>query len=110
LALVHEQVLTALLASLFEVGGELRAAVDLHRANGKGHAVLQGIEELSRGLRRGARVCLENIPRRDHIAGGELFEDQTWHRTHPQSIDLDQVAGVRHRVLLGFAHGVRTGP
>jgi len=38
----HEQVRTALLASLFEAGGELAAAVDLHGANGKGHAVLQG--------------------------------------------------------------------
>ncbi len=69
----HEQVQTALLASLFEVGGELRAAVDLHGANGERHALLQGVEELSRSLRRGASVRLQNIPTRDHIAGGELF-------------------------------------
>jgi hypothetical protein len=30
-----------LLAGLFELGGELASAVDLHRANGKGHAVLK---------------------------------------------------------------------
>src|ERR1019366_10063891 len=60
----HEQVPTALLTSLFELGGELRTAVDLHRANGKRHAGLQGIEELSRSLCRGARVRLENIPTR----------------------------------------------
>jgi len=47
----HEQVQAALLASRFEVGGELRAAVDLHRANGERHARLQGIEQLSRSLK-----------------------------------------------------------
>jgi hypothetical protein len=52
---------SALLASLFELGGELRAAVDRQRANGKGHAVLQGIEELGRGLSRGPSVRLKNI-------------------------------------------------
>src|SRR5260370_14107348 len=44
-----------------------------------------------------------------HIAGGELFEGLARHRTHVQSVDLDQVAGLKHRVLLGFAHGVGTG-
>jgi hypothetical protein len=29
---------------------------------------------------------------------------------HVQGIDLDQVAGRRHRVWLGFAHGIGTGP
>ncbi len=37
----HEQVQAPLLAGLFELGGELASAVDLHRANGKGHAVLK---------------------------------------------------------------------
>ncbi len=106
----HEQVQAALPAGLFELGGELRAAVDLHRANGKRHAVLQGIEELSRSLRRGASVRLQNIPARDHVAGGELFEDHARDRTHVQRIDLDQVARLKHRVLLGVAHGVGTRP
>src|ERR1019366_4963124 len=61
----YEQMQAALLAGLFELGGELRAAVDLHRANGERHAELQGIEKLSRSLRRGASVRLENIPTRD---------------------------------------------
>src|SRR5713226_5471344 len=52
----HEQVQTALLASLFELGGELASAIDLDRANGKGHAVLQGIEELSSSRGGGAGV------------------------------------------------------
>src|SRR6266849_6370686 len=38
----HEQVQAALLASQFELSGKLAAAIDLDRANGKGHAVLQG--------------------------------------------------------------------
>ena len=32
-----------LLARRFELGGELRSAVDLHRPDGKRHAVLQGV-------------------------------------------------------------------
>src|SRR5713101_2290183 len=41
----HEQMQAALLASKFKLGGELAAAIDLDRANGERHAVLQGIEE-----------------------------------------------------------------
>ena len=37
----HEQMQAALLASLFELGGELASAVDLQGANGERHAVLQ---------------------------------------------------------------------
>jgi hypothetical protein len=85
---------TALLASLFELGGELVSAIDLHRANGERHAVLQSIEELSRGRGRGAGVGLNDVPARDHVAGGELFEDHTGQRTHVQGIDLQQVAGL----------------
>src|SRR6478672_2174338 len=57
----NEQVKAALLASLFELGGELRAAIDLHRSNGKRHAVLQGVEELGGGLGRGTTVGLEDV-------------------------------------------------
>src|SRR5208283_2170320 len=66
----NKQVQSALQTSLLELGSELRAAVDLYGANGEGHAVLQGIKELSCGLRGGASVCLEDIPARDHVAGG----------------------------------------
>jgi hypothetical protein len=49
------------------------------------------------------------VPAGDHVAGGELFEDHAGHRTHVQGVDLDQLAGPRNRVLLGFARGVGTG-
>ncbi len=101
---------TAPLAGLFEVGGKLRAAVDLHCANGKRHALLPGVEELRRGLRGGTSVGLYDIPARDHVARGELLEDHARYRTHFRCIDLDQAAGLKRRVLLGFAHGIRTGP
>ena len=106
----HEQMQAALLAGLFELGGELGAAIDLHGADGKGHAVLQSIEELGSGLGGGASVRLNHIPAGDHVAGGELFEDHAGYRTHVQGIDLDQIAGLGDRVLLGFAHGIGTGP
>jgi len=38
------------------------------------------------------------------------FEDHARHRTHVERIDLNQVARLQHRVLLGFAHRVRAGP
>jgi transposase len=62
----------ALLAGVFEGGGELTAAVDLHRADREGHALLQGLEKA--GGRRGPRVRLQDVPAREHIAGGELLE------------------------------------
>ena len=57
-----EQVEAALLAGLFELGGKLGTAIDLHRPDGEGHAVLQGVEELSRGLGGGAGVSLQHVP------------------------------------------------
>ena|SRR2546423_1120927 len=45
----NEQMQTALLASLFELSSELRAAIDLDGADRKRHAVLQGVEELRGG-------------------------------------------------------------
>ena len=58
-----------LLAGEFELGGELGTAIDLHGADGKGHAVLQSVEELSRGLGGGASVSLNHVPAGDHVAG-----------------------------------------
>ena len=101
---------TTELAGLFELRGKLRAAVDLDGANGKRHAVLQGVEELGRGLGGGAGVRLHDIPTPDDVAGGELLEDHAWHRTHVQSIDLDQITGLQNRILLGFAHRIETRP
>jgi hypothetical protein len=58
-----------------------------------------------------ARVMgLDHVPARDHIASGELFEDHAGHGTHVHSIDLDQVARLQHRVLLGFSHRIGTRP
>jgi len=58
-----EQMEAALLAGLFELGGKLGAAVDLHGADRKGHAVLQGIEELSGGLSGGPGMSLNHSQR-----------------------------------------------
>jgi hypothetical protein len=52
----------ALLTGEFELGGELGAAIDLHRPDRKGHAVLQGIEGLGGGGGGGAGVGLDYIP------------------------------------------------
>ena len=72
--------------------------------------MLQGVEELGGGLSGGAGVSLNHVPAGDDVAGGELFKDHAGHGTYVQGIDFDQVAGLGHSVLLGFAHGVGPGP
>jgi hypothetical protein len=57
-------------------------AVDLQRPDGKGHAVLQGVEELSGRLGGSAGVSLDHVPAGDHVAGGELLEDDAGQGTH----------------------------
>jgi hypothetical protein len=104
----HEQVQTALLASLLELSRELRPAVDLQGAEGKGHAVGERVSRNSVALLAVARVwacttsqretrsravtCWNTIPG----TGGYLH-----------GVDLDQIARLRHRVLPGLAHGIR---
>ena len=51
------------------------AAIALQRANGKGHATQQGIEERGGGEGGSAEVGLNHVPARDHIADGERFEN-----------------------------------
>ena len=92
-----EEMEAALLAGLFELGGKLRAAIDLDGANGKGHAVLQGVEKLRGGLGGGTGMSLNHVPSGNHIARGELFEDHTGDGTDVQAIDFDQVAWLRSR-------------
>jgi hypothetical protein len=104
-----EQMETALLTSLFELGRELGTAVDLHGADRKRHAVLQGVEELGGGLRGGAGVGLQHVPAGNHVAGSELFKDHAGNGADVQGIDFDQVAGLQGRIFPGFAHGVRAG-
>jgi len=100
---------SALLTGLLELGGKLRAPIDLQSADGEGHAELQGVEELVGGLGGGAGVGLNHIPARVHVAGGELLEDHTRQRAHVAGIDFDQIARARHGVLLGFADGIGSG-
>ena len=57
----YEQVQAALLAGEFELGGELGTAIDLHRPDRKGHAVLQGVEKLGCGLGGGPRVPRQSV-------------------------------------------------
>jgi hypothetical protein len=70
----HEQVQAALLAGLLEFGGKLGTAVDLGGANGKRHAMGEGVEEVGGGGGASAAVGLQDVPARDQIAGGELLE------------------------------------
>src|SRR5437867_1925954 len=60
----HEQVQATLLAGLLDLSGELRSAVDLQSADGKGHALQQSIEKLDRSEGGGPSVGLNHIPAR----------------------------------------------
>jgi len=104
-----EQMEAALLAGLLELGSKLGTAVNLQGADGKRHAELQGVEELSGGLGGGAGVRLQHVPAGNHVASGELFKDHAGNGTDVQGIDFDQVAGLGDRVFPGFAHRERTG-
>jgi hypothetical protein len=53
---------------------------------------------------------LNHVPAANDIAGGDLFKDDAANGSHVQSIDFDQVAGLRHRILLGFPLGIGTRP
>jgi hypothetical protein len=90
------------LAGEFELGGELRTAIDVHRADGKGRTELQGIEELGGGLGGGASVRLNRIPARITSRAVNCL------KTTPGTgrTDLDPITGPGDAVLLGFAHGV----
>src|SRR6266700_5358696 len=77
----NEQMEAALLAGLFELGSKLGTAIDLHRPDGKRHAVLKGVEELSGGLGGGASVRLQHVSAGNHISSGKLFEDHAGNGT-----------------------------
>ena len=79
----------ALLAGLFELGGELRSAIDLQGTEGKGHTVQQSLRELSGAGGGRSAMGLNHVPARDYIAGSELLEHDSRHRAHLQSVDLD---------------------
>ena len=55
-------------------------------------------------------MSLNHVPAGNHVAGGELFKDHAGDGADVQGIDFDQVARLRHRVLLGFSHGIGTRP
>src|SRR5258708_19110597 len=101
---------TWLVTGLYELGSELGTAIDLHGADRKRHAVLQGVEELSGGLSGGAGVSLQHVPAGNHVPGSELFKDHAGNGTDVQGVDFDQVAGLGHRVFPGFAHRVWARP
>src|SRR5437773_5702190 len=84
---------TLLLVGLLELGGELRAAVDLRDANGKGHAVRQGVH------------CLKTTP------GSERTSNSVCAR-HGVGAGAQGAARARHARARGFAQpspGVSSG-
>ena len=74
----HKEADSPLVAGLFKVGMEFRSPIYLESPDGKGHAGLHGIQKLGGQLSSGATVHFKHIPTGDHIAGGELFEGDTW--------------------------------
>ena len=74
----HEEPDTALLTGALELRLELRSPIHLDRPHWEGHARLDGIQEGGGGRGGGPGVHLEDIPAGDHVAGGEVLEDDAW--------------------------------
>ena len=88
----HEQPDPPALALGFKRREEFGPAVPLDGADGKGHARLHGVQKL-RGQRGGGPpIRLQDIPARDHIAGGKLFEDDPRQGADIEGVELDEVA------------------
>src|SRR5579863_2946406 len=104
----HEQRQLSSLTGLLEFGGEFAAAVDLHGADGKGHAAQQGFQEGERagGVRSG--VSLQDVPPRDQIARREVVQDHAGFRTHLLGVQGHQIAGLAHPPKTGLARGPGT--
>ena len=99
---------TALLAGLFDGGGEFTAAIDLKRLNREMHPVEQRLKEARGGHTRRAAVGLHDVPARDDIAGGELLEDEAGQGADIQRLDRHQIPRVASRDRRG-ACGSHTG-
>ena len=97
----HEQTQAALLTGFFEESGKLTTAIHLQSAQGKGQTTLQGVEE--KGGRRGGGSAMDfnHIPARDHVTSRELLQHHAGRRPQVHGVELHQVSGLLHRIILG---------
>jgi hypothetical protein len=72
-----EQPYLASLTLDLEGGVELRSPIYLDGAHGEGHAGLDSIQEGDGGSSGSPAVYLQDVPAGDHIAGGEVLEDDS---------------------------------
>src|SRR5262249_59070369 len=72
-------------------------------------ALADGREKAHGALGGRALMDLEDIPARDHIAGGEVFEDDAGERPDVERIDLNEIARRGGLVPAGLADGVGAG-
>ncbi len=101
----HEQTNLTQLTGLFEIGGELAAAIDLQSAHRERHALQQVVEELRGGERGGTREHRDDVPAANRVAGAEVMPEHPAGWAHLFGIDLHQIAGMCDAPVLGLAFG-----
>ena len=95
-------------AGLFELGHELRAAVDLDGFDGVGHLVEDLIEEGGGVAGGGLFAGSGDGPFGAWVIGVELFDGHAGPRMDREGVDLDDVAGLFEGDVAGLADGVGT--
>src|SRR3990167_5661402 len=105
----HEEAQPPLLAGGLEGRLELAAPIDLQRLDAEGHPGLAGVEEAGRQGGRELRVGVHDVPARDDVARREVRQAQPRQWAQVQRIDLEQIAGGPHDVVLRLADGVGPG-
>src|SRR5437660_6958351 len=101
----HEQRQPPELTGLLEFGGEFTAAIDLHSADGEGHATQQGLQESERAARVSPRMGLQDVPTGDEIARREMVQYDAGCRTHLFGIQSYQIAGLAQPPKTRLARG-----
>jgi len=85
----HEQADPAALALRFKGREEFGAPIHLDGPDGEGHARLHAIQKLHGEGGGGPAMGLQDIPARDHVAGGELFEEDPGHGPEIEGVELN---------------------
>ncbi len=72
----HEEADAAVAAGRFALGFELRTAIDPDGFDGKGDACADGVQEGGGGTGGGGPPYLHDIPARDRVGGGVVFQER----------------------------------
>src|SRR5215216_652723 len=87
-----EEAQAAPLAGLFELGPELRSAIDLDALDAEGSFGEELVEEGCSAERRGAAGDQGEGPLRHRVVGREVLDGPVWRDVDQEGVDLDELA------------------